>query len=320
MGAGSQAKPRDWEPSYLALSRSGELGERAREAVSLLGPWCTVCPRGCRVNRLEDERGLCGVGRSAVVSSYFPHLGEEECLRGRRGSGTVFFCGCNLRCVFCQNFDISWQARGEPTGPARLARMMIELQAAGCHNINWVTPEHVVPELLEALALAAQDGLRLPIVYNSSAFDGPESLRLLDGVVDIFMPDFKLWSPQACQRYLRSPRYAEVARAAIAEMHRQVGDLVVNEEGIARRGLLLRHLVMPGLLDETEAILRWITQELGSNTYLNLMDQYRPNGLVSGRGDYPEIYRRLYPEEFRRAVRMADEFGLHRLDQRPSLA
>jgi putative pyruvate formate lyase activating enzyme len=240
-----------------------ELERRAREAYELLGPRCTVCPRLCKVDRREDVKGLCAIGRHAVVASHFPHFGEENCLRGRRGSGTIFFSGCNLRCVFCQNHDISWQVRGERATPERLATMMVELQAIGCHNINWVTPEHVVPQILEALPLAVQRGLRLPIVYNTSSYDSIDSLELMDGIVDIYMPDFKLWSSELARRYLAKRDYAEVARHSVREMHRQVGDLVFDEHGMARRGLLVRHLVMPGLLGETEAILRFVADELG---------------------------------------------------------
>ena len=205
------------DPSYLALHRSGALAERAGRALALLdGGRCFVCPRLCKVDRLSDQPGLCKVGRHAVVASYFPHFGEENCLRGRNGSGTIFFSGCNLRCVFCQNHDISWQLQGERATPGRLAAMMLELQAIGCHNINWVTPEHVVPQILEALPLAVERGLRLPLVYNTSSYDSLDSLALMDGVVDIYMPDFKLWSSELSRRYLAKRDYAAVACARSA--------------------------------------------------------------------------------------------------------
>jgi putative pyruvate formate lyase activating enzyme len=306
---------RAWTPSFLSLGVE-ELERRAAAARELLREPCRVCPRGCRVDRLRDEHGLCLVGRRAVVASYFQHFGEEDCLRGTCGSGTVFFCGCNLRCVFCQNFDIAWTLHGSIVTPARLAGIMLELQALGCHNVNWVTPEHVVPQILEAMPIAAGRGLRLPIVYNSSSYDGPESLALLDKVVDVYMPDFKLWSPQRARRYLKREDYPDVARGAIREMHRQVGDLVLDEHGLARRGLLLRHLVMPGLLDETEAILRWIALELGPGTYVNLMGQYRPCAKVGTDGKYTEIDRSLYRQEFEHAVALAERLGLRRLDKR----
>src|ERR671930_2134503 len=309
---------RDYEPSYLALHASGELENRARRALSLLGTArCGVCPRLCKVDRLADQAGLCRVGRHAVVASYFAHFGEEDCLRGHRGSGTIFFSGCNLRCVFCQNHEISWQLQGERVRPRRLARMMLELQELGCHNINWVTPEHVVPQILEGLPLAVEAGLRLPTVYNTSAYDSPESLQLMEGVVDVYMPDFKLWSPELTRRYLAKRDYAEVARHSVREMKRQVGDLVLDEHGMARRGLLVRHLVMPGLLDETEAILRFVASELGPGTYVNVMAQYYPAGRTS---EFPEIDRHLYRSEFERALELADALGLRRLDQRSAAA
>jgi putative pyruvate formate lyase activating enzyme len=301
-------------PSYLEIS-SGELERRAAEAYELLGPRCIVCPRGCKVDRRADTAGLCAVGRHAVVASYFPHFGEEDCLRGRRGSGTIFFSGCNLRCVFCQNHDISWELRGERAPPARLARMMLELQTMGCHNVNWVTPEHVVPQILEALPLAVAGGLRLPIVYNTSSYDSLDSLRLMEGVVDVFMPDFKLWSAEASRRYLKRADYADVARETVREMHRQVGDLVVDAEGMARRGVILRHLVMPGLAEETEAILRFVADELGTGCYVNLMAQYYVSGKVGKDGQYEEIARRVDREEYERALALARELGL-RLDPR----
>jgi putative pyruvate formate lyase activating enzyme len=222
-----------------------------------------------------------------------------------------------LRCVFCQNFDVSWQVQGEEVSAERLAGMMLELQAIGCHNINWVTPEHVVPQILEALPLAVNGGLRLPLVYNTSAYDSPDSLALMDGVVDVYMPDFKLWTSELARRYLAKRDYPEIARHSLREMHRQVGDLVLDEHGMARRGLIVRHLVMPGLLSETEAILRFIADELGRDTYVNVMAQYYPAGRTS---EFPEIDRRLYCTEFARALGLADDLGLRRLDTRSRTA
>jgi putative pyruvate formate lyase activating enzyme len=307
----------EWSPPYLALHASGELAERARRALALLEGRCLVCPRLCKVDRLADGAGLCRVGRRAVVASHFPHFGEENCLRGRRGSGTIFFSGCNLRCVFCQNHDISWQLHGERVTPDGLAGMMLELQAIGCHNINWVTPEHVVPQILEALPLAVDGGLTLPLVYNTSAYDSPDSLALMDGIVDVYMPDFKLWSSELARRYLAKRDYPEIARDSLREMHRQVGDLVLDEHGMARRGLIVRHLVMPGLLSETEAILRFIADELGADTYVNVMAQYYPAGRT---GEFPEIDRHLHRAEFARALELADDLGLRRLDARSRTA
>jgi putative pyruvate formate lyase activating enzyme len=302
---------RTW-PAYLELFESGELARRAERAVASLAR-CEVCPRDCRVDRLAGEAKVCSTGRLARVSSYFPHFGEEDCLRGALGSGTIFFSFCNLKCVFCQNHDASQAGHGDEVTAERLAAMMLELQAIGCHNINFVTPEHVVPEVLEALVVAAERGLRLPIVYNTSAYDAMESLALLDGVVDIYMPDFKVWTKQSAIRYLKAKDYPEVARRVIQEMHRQVGPLEIDRRGLARRGLLVRHLLMPGLLDETRDILRFLAEEVSPETYVNVMGQYRPEYRA---GSYPEIDRRPTHDELRRARALACEAGLSRLDER----
>jgi putative pyruvate formate lyase activating enzyme len=301
--------------AYAELARSGELAQRAADAQQLLGERCVVCPRLCKVDRRADVKGLCAIGRRAVVACYYPHFGEEDCLRGWRGSGTIFFSGCNLRCVFCQNHDISWEARGERVSAVRLAEMMLELQAVGCHNVNWVTPEHVVPQILEALPHAVDAGLALPIVYNTSAYDSFDSLRLVEGVVDVYMPDFKLWTSERARRYLKRADYPDVARETIKEMHRQVGDLVLDRRGLARRGVVLRHLMMPGMLDETEAILRWVAEELGTACYVNLMAQYYVSGKVGKEGEYLEIARGIHREEYEQALGLAKELGL-RLDAR----
>ena len=237
-------------------------------------------------------------------------------MRGSRGSGTIFFSGCNLRCVFCQNFDISWQGQGSPVQAAWIAGRMLDLQQQGCHNINLVTPEHVVPQALEAIWLAARQGLRLPIVYNTSAYDSRLSLELLDGVVDIYMPDFKFWSPQLARRYLLAEDYPATARAAILEMHRQVGDLVFDAQGVAQRGLLVRHLVMPAAVDDTRRIMRFLARQISPDTFVNLMAQYRPAGLVLARpGRFPDLERRVRRPELDEAWRAAREAGLHRFDQ-----
>ena len=303
-----------FEPAYMKLYRSGELRRRAEAALAHLAH-CTLCPRNCGVDRLVNRTAACKTGRYAVVSSFFPHRGEEACLRGWHGSGTVFFSWCNLRCVFCQNFDISQVGQGETTPPQQLAGMILTLQAVGCHNINMVTPEHVVPQVLEALVLAVDGGLRLPIVYNTSAYDSLDSLHLLDGVVDIYMPDFKLWDPQLSLRYLKAKDYPEAARRAIAEMHRQVGELKLDENGIAKHGVLVRHLVMPGYLDETKAILRFLAEEVSPDTYVNVMAQYQPANKVTAE-KYPEINRRITGGEYRAAIEFAHRAGLWRLDER----
>ena len=304
-----------FEPAYLALHRAGELRRRAEQAVALLAE-CRLCPRDCGVDRLSGRPSVCRTGRHAVVSGGFAHHGEEDCLRGWNGSGTIFFARCNLGCVFCQNFDLSQRDAGVELEPEQIARLMLELQLAGCHNVNLVTPEHVVPQVLEALDLAIADGLRIPIVYNTSGFDSLESLESLAGIVDIYMPDFKLWTEEASRRYLKCPDYPEAARAALRAMHRQVGDLVVGADGIAERGILVRHLVMPGMLEETREILRFLAKEISPDTYLNLMDQYRPAGRV-GPDRYSEIDRRITESELAAAFAMAREVGLHRFDAVP---
>jgi putative pyruvate formate lyase activating enzyme len=306
----TSSKSQTFEPVYLRTYPRGELARRVARALKLLQS-CTACPRNCRVNRLEDKFAVCKTGRHAVVSSHFPHHGEEDCLRGWKGSGTIFFTGCNLRCVFCQNFDISWQVRGTPAPPRELAAMMLELQAQGCHNINLVTPEHVAPQIVQALPFAIEEGLRLPLVYNTSAYDSMESLALLDGLVDIYMPDFKYWDAEMARKYSRAPDYPEVARRAIKEMHRQVGNLVIEDNGLARRGLLIRHLVMPEEVAGTRAVMQWIADELSPETYVNLMAQYHPAGKVS-RSEHAEINRPVTPAEYERALDAAWRAGLKR--------
>jgi putative pyruvate formate lyase activating enzyme len=307
----------DTYPAYLVLAQRGELERRAIQAGKVLG-CCTCCPRKCAVNRHQDHEGVCRVGRYARVASHFPHLGEEDCLRGRHGSGTIFFCGCNLRCVFCQNYDISHQSPGEMVSSRRLAEMMLELQDAGCHNINWVTPSHIVPQALEALSLAVSQGLRLPLVYNTSGYDSLETLRWLDGLVDIYMPDFKFWEPAVAERFTRACDYPGVARAAIREMHRQVGDLVLDENGLARRGLLVRHLVMPHGLSGTGLFAEWLARDISPNTYVNVMAQYHPDGEVlrpKSARLWHDIARPIRHGELRTALAEAQTAGLHRFDQ-----
>jgi len=300
----------------MSLSPS-ELRSRAERAVSSLAA-CRACPRDCGVNRLADKWAACKTGRYAVVSSYFPHRGEEDCLRGWNGSGTIFFSHCNLRCVFCQNYDISQAVRPGPaergSPPGEIAAMMLSLQQQGCHNINFVTPEHVVPQVVEAVVYAIDMGLNIPIVYNTSAYDSLESVALMDGIVDIYMPDLKYWSSEPSRRFLKAEDYPQAALAAVKAMHEQVGPLSIDDNGIATRGVLIRHLLMPSGLEETRALLEWIARELGPETYVNLMDQYHPAGKVSG-NKYSEINRRITSAEFREAREIGSQLGL-RLDSR----
>ena len=315
----------DPRPCYDDPAVRASLPDRVARALAELS-CCRACPRDCKVNRLAGETKLCHTGRHARVASAFPHFGEEDCLRGWAGSGTIFFSMCNLRCVFCQNWDISQRPAGRELDAAGLADVMLGLQDRGCHNINFVTPEHVAPQVVEALAVAVDGGLRLPVVYNTSAYDALSSLRLLDGLVDIYMPDFKFWSPETAKTLAKAKDYPEHARAAIREMHRQVGPLRPDPRGIACRGVLGRHLVMPGQLDETRAIFRWLAEELSPDTWVNVMEQYRPDHEVGriaaeGRRDagtvrYVTINRRTTSPELAAARRAARDAGLWRLDAR----
>lgn len=297
-------------PGYLDLHGRGELAARAAGARARQSP-CRVCPRHCGVDRAAGELGTCRVGAGALVAGHGAHHGEEAPLSGRHGSGAVFFAGCNLRCVFCQNYDISQMREGREVAAAELAGMMLELQAQGCHNINWVTPSHQVPQILDALVLAAGRGLGLPIAYNTSAYDDVDTLRLLDGVVDIYLPDFKYIDRDNAARYSEAPDYPTIARAALREMHRQVGDLVVDPSGIAVRGLLVRHLVLPGGLAGTNEAMRFLADELSRDTYVNIMDQYRPCFRAH---EHPELSRRITAAELTEAVRAARECGLRRIE------
>jgi putative pyruvate formate lyase activating enzyme len=304
-----------FEPGYLRLLRSGDLERRVAEAYPHLSI-CDVCAWRCPVDRLAGKRGACRTGERARVSSYGPHLGEEAPLRGWRGSGTIFFTRCNLKCQFCQNHDISQTDAGDEVEPDQLAAIMLELQASGCHNINLVSPSHVAPQILAAVFSAAQAGLRLPLVYNTGGYDSMEMLELLDGVIDIYMPDMKYADVAIAKRYSKIPNYPLANRAAIREMHRQVGDLRIDEQGLARRGLLVRHLVLPENLAGTDEIARFLADEISPDTYLNLMDQYRPTYRAH---DLPPLDRRVTRKEYQAAVEMARAAGLHRLDERKPL-
>jgi putative pyruvate formate lyase activating enzyme len=300
------------EPSYLKTHKEGILQKRAETALAILEN-CCLCPRHCGVNRLEGELGVCRTGREAVVSSYSPHFGEEDPLVGRQGSGTIFMTHCNLGCVFCQNYEISHLSEGVKVSSSDLAQMMLTLQGRGCHNINFVTPTHMVPQILEALPEAVEGGLKVPLVYNCGGYEEVDSLRLLDGIFDIYMPDFKFWDSEVAERFCSAPDYFEKACAAVKEMHRQVGDLALDEEGIAIRGLLIRHLVMPEGLAGTREIMRFLANEVSKDTYVNVMSQYRPCGEAH---NFPELRRSITAGEFREAISMAQEEGIHRLDER----
>jgi len=273
---------------------------------------CRVCPRRCGVNRLAGESGECHVTDQVVVSSYGPHFGEESPLVGRHGSGTIFFTYCNLHCLFCQNYDISQLGTGSAVSREELARMMLSLQAKGCHNINWVSPTHVVPYILDALELAVSKGLYLPLVYNSGGYDSLETLKLLDGIVDIYMPDMKYSDEKIAEELSGIKDYPKVNKAAVREMHRQVGDLQIDEQGVARRGLLVRHLVLPNGLAGTQEVVRFLAREISTNTYLNIMAQYRPCYKAF---DVPSLERPISKQEFGEAIDLAHQQGLHRLDK-----
>ena len=306
-----------FEPAYVALLRSGELKRRAAEAYARLEA-CDICARECGANRrLGAEKAGCHTGDRALVSSYGPHFGEEEPLVGRGGSGTIFFTWCNLRCQFCQNHDISQGGQGHEVEPEDLAAMMLSLQASGCHNVNLVSPSHVVPQVLLGLLVAAEAGLRLPLVYNTGGYDSLRTLALLDGVVDVYMPDAKYADAGAGLRFSGVRNYPEVNRAAIREMHRQVGDLVIDGDGVARRGLLVRHLVLPEGLAGTGEVVRFLRDQVSPRTYINVMAQYRP---CYRAGQMPPLDRRVTAAEYAEAVRLAADAGLRLDERRPRFA
>lgn len=299
---------RDFYPSYLQNLSTAEFSKRVNQALVKLA-MCNICPLNCGVNRLEDKKGVCLTGRCAQISSFGPHHGEEKPLSGWRGSGTIFFSRCNLHCVFCQNADISQEGFGKEVSAEELAEIMLGLQRMGCHNINLVSPSHVVPQILEAIFLASQKGLNLPIVYNSGGYDSIETLKLLDGVIDIFMPDIKYADEMIAKKYSRVPNYPLINQAAVMEMYRQVGDLVVDENGIAVKGLLVRHLIMPNGMAGTENVIHFLAEKVSRMVYLNLMDQYWPAYQAIR---YPEINRRINRSEWERAIEIARQVDLQR--------
>jgi len=300
-------------PAYRALLSSGELARRVEVAYRHLED-CDLCARYCHMNRRQTIKGaVCRTGERAIVNSFGPHHGEENPLRGWHGSGTIFFSWCSLRCVFCQNWEISQKGIGREVEPAQLAEMMLQLQAQGCHNINLVTPSHVVAQIIAAVEIAAHQGLNLPLVYNTGGYDSPEALALLDGIIDIYMPDMKYSDSKLARRYSKVRNYVEVNFAAVKEMHRQVGDLQLDANGIAQRGLLVRHLVLPANIAGTDKVLAFLAEEISTNTYLNLMDQYYPCYRAD---DYPLLARPITRAEYDQALHLAQHYGLHRLDQR----
>ena len=300
-----------FEPIYFQTYETGLLQKKVAEAHSRLKR-CMLCPRECGVDRLSGETGFCSTDKLSRVSSFSPHFGEEAPLVGNHGSGTIFFTHCNLLCLFCQNFDISHQGQGQEATADELAGMMIALQHQGCHNINFVSPSHVVPQILAAVEIAAENGLNLPLVFNTGGYDRVSTLKLLEGVFDIYMPDFKFWDSRIAANSCQAGDYPEVARKALIEMHRQVGDLQIDADGIARRGLLIRHLVLPGGLAGTREVMRFIAQKISPASYVNVMSQYRPCGRAA---EVKGLEVPLSAEDFKNAVRVAKEEGIHRLDQ-----
>jgi len=295
-------------PSYIDLFEKGELQKRTELLMEILKE-CRLCPRECRVNRLNGEIGYCKAPQELMVSSAFPHFGEEPPLVGYHGSGTIFLTHCNLRCIFCQNYDISHLGRGERITSSDMSRAMVRLQEMGCHNINFVTPTHYAPQIIASLTEAIEKGLRLPIVYNCSGYESIEVIRLLDGVVDIYMPDAKYMDEKFAKRFSNAPDYPEVVKKVLREMYRQVGDLKTNSIGIAERGLLMRHLVMPRGVASSEAVLRFIAEEISPHSYINIMDQYRPEYRAH---EYPEINRRITHKEYMEATQIAKRLHLYR--------
>jgi len=295
-------------PSYLNFKIS-ELKTRKDIAFEMMKS-CCICPRECRINRLKDKRGFCRLGEKPMISSHHPHFGEEECLVGSHGSGTIFFTYCNLRCVYCQNYEISQLGEGKEIEEKDLAEIMLNLQNYGCHNINLVTPTPQVPQILSALIIAIPKGLRLPLVYNTSSYDSVKSLELLTGIVDIYLPDFKYSDNIMSKRYSLAPDYPAIAKKALKEMHRQVGDLIIGKDGLAKRGVLVRHLVLPENIAGTREVMEFIAKEISQNTFVNIMNQYRPHFKAEG---FPTINRRINPDEYLTARKIAKEVGLKRI-------
>jgi len=308
---GLQPKEKSWQPGYMKLEREGKLAQRIAQAYNNFEN-CQLCPRRCGVNRKKGERGFCRAPVRPVIFSHNPHFGEEEPITGVNGSGTIFFSHCNLRCIFCQNWPISHEGKGKEMEDEDLAEIMIELQRMGCHNINLVTPTHIMPNILNATRIALKKGLRLPLFYNTCGYERVEMLKILEGVVDIYKPDFKYMDPEKAAKYSAGASdYPEVTKKAVLEMHRQVGELKSDKNGIAFRGLLIRHLVMPNRVADTEKFVAWVAENLTRSTYVNIMAQYR----VEYRAyEYPEIARGITAGEFLEAIDWARKAGLTNLD------
>ena len=300
-------------PAYRDLLESSELAQRTKQAYQHLED-CDLCARYCHMNRRQTIKGaVCRTGERAIVNSFGAHHGEEDPLRGWNGSGTIFFSWCSLRCVFCQNWEISQKGRGQEVEPEQLAEMMLQLQSQGCHNINFVTPSHVVAQIIAAVEIAAEQGLNIPLVYNTGGYDSPEALALLDGIIDIYMPDMKYGDSRLARQYSKVRNYVEVNFAAVKEMHRQVGDLQLDADGVAQRGLLVRHLVLPANIAGTDKVLAFLARDISTNTYLNLMDQYYPCYRAD---EYPLLARPITRSEYKEALQLAELNGLQRLDHR----
>jgi putative pyruvate formate lyase activating enzyme len=307
----SEKKDGQWIPAYKKLEAEGKLAERVKQAYALFEN-CQLCPRKCGVNRQKGERGFCRAPVKPVIFSYHPHFGEEMSLVGRKGSGTIFFSNCNLRCVFCQNWPIAHEGRGKEIQDEDLANRMLHLQKIGCHNINVVTPTHVMPNILNATRIALKKGLHVPLVYNTSGYERLEILKILDGIVDIYLPDMKYMDTDKAAKYSAGASdYPEMTKKAIIEMHRQVGVLNLDHQGVAIRGLMIRHLVMPSRVAGTEKFVKWVAEALPKSTYVNIMAQYHVEYKAY---DYPEIARGITIREFLEAMNWAEKYGLTNLD------
>jgi len=298
------------QPSYLHLLETGKFRNIIKRLYKRM-EFCDLCPRKCKVNRMANELGLCKIGRKPKISSYSAHFGEENPLVGAHGSGTIFLTGCNLKCVYCQNYEISQLGQGREVDIDELASYMLELQISGCHNINFVTPTHVSPQIVAAIEIAARKGLHIPLVYNCGGYESIETLSQLKGIFDIYMPDIKYGNSQTAQELSNAKDYPAIVKAAVIEMHNQVGDLVIDKDGLAKRGLLIRHLILPEGISDTEAVLSFIAKNISLNTYLNIMDQYRPAFKAV---QHPPLDRACRADEFREAIKLALSYGFQRID------